>query len=682
MKRPLYLLSLLAISYGASAQTDRLTPELLWKMGRLGEMEVSPDGKTLLYSLTQYDLAENKGNTDLYTIPVAGGTPKRLTDTKFSESNPAWRPDGKKIGFITSESGLGALYEMNPDGTGKEKVSELKSGIANFRYAKAMNNVLYTQDIKTGKEVKDVYPDLPKADAKIIDDLMYRHWNQWDDLHATHPFYHPYNPGQLVGYGKDLMAGENFDSPVGYSGGVEELAISPDGYQIAYTSKKATGKAFAVSTNTDIFLFSTRTNKAENLSAENPGYDKDPQFSPDGSKLAWVSMAKAGNEADRNRLFVYDLKSKLKEELTTGFDYTVANFIWSKDGSKLYFTSVINATQQVFEVEAKSKKPKQLTDGLQNYNSIIPGGADFVIANKTTLSSPAELVRINLKNGKEEPLLNPNKELGSKLKLGKVEKRMVKTSDGKDMLTWVTFPPDFDPAKKYPTLLYCQGGPQSPVSQNYSYRWNFQLMAANGYIVVAPNRRGLPGFGTAWNDQISQDWGGQAIKDYLSAIDDVSKEPYVDRDRLGCVGASYGGYSVYFLAGQHQKRFKTFIAHCGLFNLESWYGTTEELFFANQDIGGPYWANPRPASYDKFSPHKFVQNWDTPMLVIHGEKDFRVPIGEGMQAFTAAQLQNIPSRFLYFPEEGHHISKPQNSVLWNRVFFDWLDRSLKAPAKN
>jgi dipeptidyl aminopeptidase/acylaminoacyl peptidase len=653
-----------------------LTPELLWQFGRLGATEVSPDKKTVLYTVTYYDLKDNKGIADIYTIPATGGAAKRLTDTKTSEFNVTWRPDGKKIAFLSAESGSVQLYEMNPDGSDKKKISDLKDGIANFKYAKAQNHVLFTQDVKTGKEVKDIYPDLPKADARIIDDLMYRHWNEWDDFKVSHVFFAPYKDGSLSGTPKDIMAGEPYDAPLMPHGGAEQLTFSPDGNTIVYTCKKQTGKAYAVSTNSDIYLYDLKNGKTTNLSEGMMGYDNEATFSPDGKKIAWLSMETAGFESDRNRIFVYDFDSKKKEEITAGSEQSAHGLRWSNDGKKIYFTSTLKGTEQIFIADIKDKAVKQFSNGQFNYNGLEIAGQNFVV-NKTSMSQPAELVLVSMKDAKETPLTSINTEMMGKLKLGKVVARTAKTSDNKDLLSWVIYPPDFDPNKKYPTLLYCQGGPQSPVSQSFSYRWNFQLMAANGYIVVAPNRRGLPGFGTEWNNAISQDWGGQAIKDYLTAIDDMTKEPYVNKDKLGAVGASYGGYSVYQLAGTHNKRFKTFIAHCGLFDLDSWYGTTEEMFFAKHDIGNAYYDKTPSKSFEQFSPHKFVKNWDTPILVIHGEKDFRVPVNQGMEAFSAAQLQNIPSRFLYFPEEGHWVMKPQNSVLWQRVFFDWLGRSLK-----
>ncbi len=670
---------LLQINIANAQQT--LTPELLWQFGRLGSSEVSPDKKTVLYTVTYYNLGENKGNADIYTIPVGGGTAKKLTDTKTSEFNATWRPDGKKIGFLSSEGGSVQLYEMNPDGSDKKKVTDLKDGLANFKYAKAQNHVLFTQDVKNGKEVKEIYPDLPKADARIIDDLMYRHWNEWDDFKVSHVFYAPYKDGSISGTPKDIMAGEPFDAPLMPHGGAEQLAFSPDGNTIAYTSKKVTGKAYAVSTNSDIYLYDIKSGQTRNLSEGLMGYDTEPSYSPDGKKIAWLSMETPGFESDRNRIFVYDFGSNKKEEITAGSEQTAHGLKWSNDSKKIYFTSTLKGTEQIFVADVKDKTVKQFSNGQFNYNNFEIAGQTFVV-NKTSMSQPAELVLVNMKDAKETPLTSINTEMLGKLKLGKVVARTAKTTDNKDLLSWIIYPPDFDPKKKYPTLLYCQGGPQSPVSQSFSYRWNFQLMAANGYIVVAPNRRGLPGFGTEWNNAISQDWGGQAIKDYLTAIDDITKEPYVNKDKLGAVGASYGGYSVYQLAGMHNKRFKTFISHCGLFNLDSWYGTTEEMFFAKHDIGNAYYDKEPSKSFEQFSPHKFVKNWDTPMLVIHGEKDFRVPINQGMEAFSAAQLQNIPSRFLYFPEEGHWVMKPQNSVLWQRVFFDWLGRTLKDEKAN
>jgi dipeptidyl aminopeptidase/acylaminoacyl peptidase len=673
-----FLTALAFLPLAASAQQTTYTPELLMKLGRLGEMQVSPDRKLVAYTVTRYSLSENKGNTDIWVVPVAGGAARQLTNTPGSESTINWRPDGK-LTFLSGEGGTEQLYVMNADGSGKQKLSEFPNeGLANLKYAPTGKFILYTQDVKTGKSVQDWYPDLPKADAKLIDDLNYRHWNTWDDFKSSHLFFQPVgDDGKPTGYGKDVMPGEKFDAPLQPLGGSEQLAFSPDGYRLAYTSRKLYGKAEAESTNSDIYLYDIREGKTQNLSEGLGGYDTEPIFSPDGSKVAWLSMATPGFESDRNGIVVYDFKTKKREDITKGSEQAAANIRWSPDGKTIYFVSVLEGTEQLFSVPSKGGKLKQLTKGTQNYNSFELAGPDVAIANKTTQATPADLVRLDLKSGRETPLTTINQQELAGVKTGKSEARWVKTTDGKQMQVYVIYPPDFDASKKYPALLYCQGGPQSPITQSFSYRWNFQLLAANGYIVVAPNRRGLPGFGTEWNNSISGDWGGQPIRDYLSAIDAVSQEPYVDKNRLGCVGASYGGYSVYQLAGKHEGRFKTFIAHAGLYDLTSWYPSTEEMFFAKHDMGGTPWDATLHKSYTDFNPQQFAKNWDTPILVIHGGKDFRVPEGQGMEAFGTAQLRGIPSRFLYFPNEGHWITKPQNAVLWNRVFFDWLGRTLK-----
>ena len=671
-------LALVPLAAAAQTPAQVLTPEKLWQLGRLGEMQVSPDAKMIAYTVTRYSLADNKGNADIYTVPVAGGAPTRLTDTPGSENTLNWRPDGQ-LTFLSGESGTDQLYVMRADGTGKARLSDFPDqGLSNLKYAPKANFILYTQDVKSSPTTLDLFPDLPKADAKIIDDLNYRHWNVWDDHLASHVFFQPVgSDGKPEGYGKDVMAGEKFDAPLMPDGGSEQLAFAPDGYRIAYTSRKLTGKAEAESTNSDIYLFDIRNQQTANLSEGLGGYDTEPAFAPDGRQVAWLSMATPGFEADRNGIVVYDFASKKRVDITRGSELSAANVRWSPDGKTLYFVAVAAGAQQLYAVPSKGGKIRQLTSGAQNYNAFELVGASQAVANRTTLSAFADIVRLDLKTGRETPLTTINKDELAGIKFGKVEDRRVTTTDNQQMQVYVIYPPDFDPAKKYPTLLYCQGGPQSAITQSQSYRWNFQLMAANGYIIVAPNRRGLPGFGRAWNDAISGDWGGQPIRDYLSAIDKISEEPYVDKDRRGCVGASYGGYSAYYLAGTHAGRFKTFIAHCGLYNLTSWYPSTEEIFFAKHDMGGAPWDATPSKSYQEFNPQLFAKNWDTPILVIHGGKDFRVPEGQGMEAFGTAQLRGIPSRFLYFPNEGHWVQKPQNAVLWQRVFFEWLGRTLR-----
>jgi dipeptidyl aminopeptidase/acylaminoacyl peptidase len=693
---------------------NKLDIATLWKFGRLSEHMVSPDGKLAIYAVKNYDVKANKGTNIIYTQKIydisgtkrtdmskpAPATATEIIDSKTNAFGARFTPDGKKISYLSASSGEVQLYECNLIGSNRKQITFIKGGINGYKYAPTMKHIAFVMDVKLDQEVKEIYPDLDKTNARIIDGLFYRHWDAWHDYAYSHLFIQAYENGALKDQAIDLMLNEKFDCPVPPHGDDDEYNWSPDGSKIAYDCKKLQGTADAVSTNSDIYVYDLNTQVTKNISEANLGYDKNPQFSPDGTKIAWLSMEEPGNESDRNTIVMFDFKQPKKSApgngqvqaaiymlpiitpLTNHFDFTVENFIWM-DNQRIAFTSVIAGTKQICMFDPKLRSMSRvvtLTEGMHDYvgiNLIPSSKTPTLLAARMSISSPTELYLVDLGTRKATPFTYVNKEILDKTTLGKVEKRMVKTTDNKDMLVWVIYPPDFDASKTYPTLLYCQGGPQSPVSQFFSYRWNFQLMAANGYIVVAPNRRGLPGFGSEWNDAITNDYGGQCMLDYLSAIDDVAKEPYVNKDKLGAVGASFGGFSVYWLAGNHNKRFKTFISHCGMFNMESWYGTTEEMFFANNDNGGPYWDQKKsPNNFDS-SPHKFVKNWDTPILIIHNEKDFRVPLNQGMEAFTAAQLKGIPSKFLYFPDENHWVTKPQNSILWQRVFFDWLNQTLK-----
>ena len=655
-------------------QSNVYTPELLWKLGRVSEAVVSPDGKQIVFGITYYDVNENKGNRDLYIMPVAGGEYKRITTTDYSEYNAIWRPDGQKIGFLAPINGEMQIWEMNPDGSGKQQISRIEGGVDGFQYAPTQNRILFTKTIKMDKDVQDIHPDMPKANALITEELMYRHWNAWTDYSYSHVFVADYPAMTNV---IDIMEGELASSPIPNHGGMEEICFSPNGKFIAYTSKKMTKKEFAQSTNSDIYLYDITNKTTKNMSTYmGKGYDVNPVFSPDGAYLMCESMEEDGFESDKKRIIRYDLALERIRNYSFNFDESAESFVFSKDGKILYFLSGTKATYQIFALDMEKHEIRQITQGRHDYRSFTLANDNTLIGIRESMESPADIYSIDIKTGIQKQLTTINKDVLKDIAPISVEERWVTTTDGKQMLVWVVLPPHFDKNKQYPAVLFCQGGPQSAVSQFFSYRWNWQMMASRGYVVVAPNRRGLPSFGKEWNDQISLDYGGQNMKDYLSAIDSISKEPFVDENRLGAVGASYGGFSVYWLAGNHNKRFKAFIAHCGMFNLESWYGTTEELFFANHDIGGAYWNKPKPASYD-FSPHKFVGNWDTPILVIHGGNDFRIPYTEGMQAYNAAQIQGIPSRFLYFPEETHFVLKPQNSIVWHREFLNWLDRWLK-----
>lgn len=652
------------------AQNVNLTPELLFKLGRVSLDDISPDKKLVVYGVTFYSLSENKGNRDLYLQAVNGGAPTKITSLDGNEWNARFTPDGKRIAFVY----YGKMWEVNLDGTNPHAIND--QSINGFQFSSDGKKILFTSQVKYGKTTQDKYPDLPLATGRIIDDLMYRHWDSWEDGNYSNIFYINYENGSLQGSATNIM-NEAFDSPLAPDGGIKQISWTADSKAIVYTCKKLSGTAYAVSTNSDLYMYDILTKQTTNLTAKNLGYDRYPAFSPDGKYMAWSSMERDGYEHDRQRIMIMDMNDPLHAmtDITNASGSDVSEPSWSSDSKRIYFNLNEQGLIQLAYYDLALGRIIKLTNGVQNYNDFKLAN-DIIISEKTTMSMPQELVKIN-QDGTESAFTNVNTSLWNTIKKGDVKKRMVKTKDGKNMLVWVIYPTDFDPSKKYPTLLYCQGGPQNTINQFFSYRWNFQIMANNGYIIVAPNRRGVPSFGQEWNEEISGDYGGKAMQDLLSAIDDVAKEPYVNKDKLGAVGASFGGYSVYWLAGNHNKRFKAFIAHAGLFNMTSWYGTTEEMFYANWDLKGPYWSKPTPKSFDKFSPIQFIGNWDTPILVIHNEKDFRVPVSEGMQAFNAAKLKGIPAKFLCFPDENHWVVNPQNSVLWQREFFEWLNKYLK-----
>ncbi|MBL7899944.1 MAG: S9 family peptidase [Crocinitomicaceae bacterium] len=673
----LFLLAGILLSISSIGQ-DRMTPELLWKLKRIGEISVSPDNSTIAFTQREYKVEDNSSESNIYLVPVGGGTIKQLTTTKGSEFNITWRNDSKVIYYLAKgEGGVNVFAIDAVSGIPPVQISYVDGGMTGFKFSADESILVYSNEVKMEKYTgAEFHSDMPNSNVRVIDDLMYRHWSDWEDGMRSHVFFLNKKDGKFTGKGKDLLEGENFESPLKPFGGIEHFTISPDQKTILYVCKKSEGKQFAVSTNADIYAYDIATGSTTNLSAGMKGYDVDPSYSEDGSKIAWLSMEEDGYEADKNDIVIYDGATKTISNITAGFDITVDGFVWSPKGDKIYFKSVKEACVQLFEYDFKSKQIRQITSGDHDYTSLELAG-DFIIGGRMDMNHPTDIFKVSIKKGEETQLTDVNKDIYSKIKTGTLEKRWVTTTDGKKQLVWVIFPPDFDKTKKYPALLYCQGGPQSAVSQFFSYRWNFQLMAANDYIIIAPNRRGLPGFGQEWNDAIREDWGGQPMEDYLAAVDEIKKEPYVNADKIGAVGASYGGYSVYYLAGIHENRFKCFISHCGLFNLESWYGTTEELFFANSDIGGDYYGVQSPQSYLENSPHRKVQNWNTPMLIFHGEQDFRVPLNQGMEAFQALQLKGIESKMVLFPDENHFVLTPQNAIIWHREFYSWLDHYLK-----
>lgn len=655
----------------------RLTPEILWSFGRLSDAQVSPDGKQVLYGVTYYDIAKNKSNRELFVVDVKGGISKRLTESAEGEYGATWRPDGEKIGYLSAKSGSMQLWEMNPDGSDKTQITKIDGGVDNYIYSPTQKRILFTKDVKILETVADIYPDLPKSNGKIITDLMYRHWDRWEDENFSHVFVADYNNGK-VGELLDIMKNEPYDSPLKPFGGVEELAWSPDGNSVAYTCKKKYGKEYTLSTNSDIYLYNIKTKETKNLTKENHGYDRYPVFSNTGRYLAYTSMEHDGFEADKERLFIIDLDNGTKKQYMPEFDYNPSGLVWDNRDESIYFVAGVQATHQIYNLNLKDEMPKAITKGQHDYHSVALADGRLV-GTKVSMVMPQEIYTVDASTGEETQLTTENEHILSKLDMPKVEKRWITTTDNKKMLTWVILPPNFDETKKYPAILYCEGGPQSPLSQFWSYRWNFSLMASNDYIIVAPNRRGVLAMGQEWTDQISKDNAGQAMRDLLAAIDVVKQEPYVDETKLGAIGASFGGFSVYWLAGNHNDRFKAFIAHCGVFNSEMEFVTTDESFFDYWEKGGAPWEKNNSVAQKSFagSPHNFVENWDTPLLVIHGGLDFRIPYTQGMAAFNAAQLRGIPSEFLYFPTENHWVLSPQNGILWQRRFFNWLDKYLK-----
>ena len=672
----------------------KFTPEVMWKMGRVGAATLSPDGNQLLYTVTYYSMEENRGVTAIYLRDMVSGEVAQLTDHASNNHDPKWSEDGSSFYFLSDRSGSSQIWSMTTAGKELKQVSAFEKDVEAYGISPRGDKLFYVQRVQVcDRKSSDVYKDMPKSKARIYDDLMCRHWNYWDEGSYVHIFVGDLSTEGKASEGVDIIGAESaWDAPLAPFFDAEEIAWSADGSKLAYTCKPLTGYEYAISTDSDIFIYDVASGVSCNICKalpdgvelntdrrrvpQMPGYDKYPSFSPDGTMVAFRSQRRAGNEADKERLFVWNSVTGEMRDLTAEFDYNATNLIW--DGNEaLWFVAPIEATHQLCHVTLDGKV-EVLTSGDHDIVSATIAGERKVVAMQK-ISHATELFEVNPENGALAQISNVNQEVYDNIPFGNVQKRWVKTTDGKQMLVWVILPPDFDPAKKYPTLLYCQGGPQSVVSQFWSYRWNFQLMAAQGYVVVAPNRRGLPSFGQEWLDQISGDYSGQNIRDYLSAIDDVAREPWCDNDRLGCVGASYGGYSVYFLAGCHQKRFKAFISHCGIFNFDSMYGETEELFFLNNDYGGNYWDKSNRTAQRSYanSPHKFVDKWDTPILIITGEYDFRIPYTQSLQAFTAARARGLDARLVEFENEAHQVFKPQNSLVWNREFFGWLDKYLK-----
>ena len=665
---------LLLLGVSAGAQQERMSPELLWSVRKVSAEGMTSNGKYLFYSSKSTDWKTEKSTIHHYQIALVDGSKKEWTTD--AGKTVTQRYDDRWYSYYDN-----ILYQSSDDGSSWTEIYNGLQDAENVWVSPDGKYVAFSKDVlMKPMNGTDIYPDLPNTTAKVYTDLNNRHWDTWEDGKFSHIFVANIQDGKV----KDIMEDEPYDCPQKPFGGAEDLIWSPDNKGFVYVCKKKFGKEYATSTNTDLYYYDVATGKTENWSQNMNGYDMAPSFSKDGKRLAWLSMAHDGYEADKNDIIVMDVEKKKKFNITARWNGTVNGFIWSTNAedSKIFFNAPFEGTEQLFEVNVPYRENDRtnvnmLTKGKFDINGIVGQSGTEIIVSRCDMNHASEIYSVKPQYGDMRQLTHENDRIYQNLQMSKTELRHVNTIDNASMGVWVIYPPDFDPAKKYPTLLYCQGGPQSALSQFYSFRWNFQLMAAQGYIIVAPNRRGMPGWGVKWNEEISKDWGGLPMQDYLSAIDEISKEPYVDKSRLGCVGASYGGYSVYMLAGMHNNRFKTFIAHDGLFDLKSWYGTTEELWFANWDIGGPYWKEPTPVGYERFNPSNFVDKWNTPIMIVQGGIDYRVPTEQGLEAFQAARLHNVKAKLLYLPNENHWVSHPQNAIAWQREFFKWLDETLK-----
>jgi dipeptidyl aminopeptidase/acylaminoacyl peptidase len=672
MKKQFLTMAVMASS--AAMAQNTMTPEMLWSLNRVSANAISANGQNVFVDSKKYDIKTEKGTTQQFIINIASGKKSKFASAEgkniFQQEEHAWYASDDKF-----------IYRSKDEGATWSTLGPIIKDADNFKVSPDGKYIAYSKEVLVQPTLgKDIYKDLEKTTAQIYTDLNYRHWDKWSDGKFAHVFIQAIKGGTP----KDLLQDLPYDCPQKPSGGAEDFIWSPKSDVLIYVCKKKFGKDYAQSTNTDLYAYSLKDGSTKNLTEGMMGYDMNPAFSPDGKYLAFTSMKTDGFEADKNDIIILDWERAYKRNMTAHWDETVGGFRWSKDSKEIYFTAPWKGTEQLFSVRVPQNLMSKhlahinaITEGRFDITSIVGETEQEIIVGRTDWNHANEIYAVDKLKGTMRAISHENDKLYSNIKMSKIAERYIKTTDGKEMFAWVIYPPNFNPNKKYPTLLYCQGGPQGALSQFYSFRWNFQLMAAQGYIVIAPNRRGMPGWGVEWNAAISKDWGGQAMDDYLAAIDDISKEPYVDKQRLGCVGASYGGYSVFMLAGIHNNRFKTFISHCGLFDLKSWYGTTEELWFANWDIGGNYWDKKASKSYNKFNPSNYVQNWNTPIMIIQGGLDFRVPIEQGQQAFQAAQLKGLKSKFVYFPNENHWVTHAQNAIVWQREYFKWLAETLK-----
>jgi len=672
MKRILLILTFVFFSINLYSQKT-FTAEDLNTLKRITEFTVSPDGNWIVYRLSTPSIADNKIYSDLYAISIDGSRTIQITNDNANDWNAVFSPKGSLLAFLSTRDGSPQIYVMDfPDGTPK-KVTNIDAGVENVKFSPDGKFFVFTSEVKLFKTVAEKYPKYDKAKVRIYESLPVRHWDSWIDENYSHVFYLPISGGEPI----DIMPGEPYDVPLKPFGGGDQIDVSPDGTEIAYTCKKMTGLDFVKQTNSEIYIYSLKDRTTKNITKGLTGYDWSPLYSPDGKWIAFISLERNGFESDRHRLMLYNRQTGSIAELPKNFDQWIEEKAWSPDSKYLYVAATDSGVVSLFEVSVETGNVRRLTKDRSDHGGLIATRTGMLIYSKQNILNPVEIYALNLKNNKETQITRINQEILNQFKKVKVEERWIESVDGSKVHCWVVFPPDFDPSKKYPMITYCQGGPQSMVSPRFHYRWNMYLIASHGYILLAPNRRGVPGFGQKWNDAISGDWGGLAMQDLLAATDALVKEPYVKKDGLAAIGASAGGYTTFWMAGNHKGRFRALLSHNGVFNFESMYGSTEELWFPDWEYGGPYWIEKNRPFYEKNSPHRYVSNWNTPIIISVGERDFRVPYTQGLEAFTAAQVNIIPSKLIVFPEETHFIAKLQEFLIWDREVFDFLDKYCK-----
>ena len=661
-------------------EDGKYTPEILWALGRVEGYGVSSDGKKIAYEVTYFDLDENKGHTVLRVVDADGKNDILLTTTAASESSPHWIKGDSKIAFLSDEGGSSQLWEMNPDGSERKKLSDIKQGIDDYIFAPDQKHILFIAQVAYTYRPEEYFKGLDKTTGLMADDLMYKFWDHWKDT-VPHPFYAPFD-GEKLGEATDILAGTRFESPMDPGDPITQLTWSTDSKKIAYTCEKKFGRDFAFSSDSDIYVYDIETKEEVNICKlpgdpdQNVGTDTNPAYSPSGKYIAWISMRRDGYQCDKARICVMELATGKKFYITENLDNDVDEFIWNADSDDIYFAAIWHGTTMVYHIDLNGNYT-QVTEGDYDYYNIGLCGKQIIALRHSLLESD-DIYLIDPQNDNGITRITcENDHIMNQLKLGTFKARWTPTVDGKELHSWVMYPPEFDPSKKYPAWLLCMGGPQEAVSQFWSYRWNMLLLAAQGYVITMPNRRGVPGFGRKWLEEVSNDYSGLCMQDYFAAIDDLVTEPYIDKDKVGCVGASFGGYSVYYLAGNHEKRFKVFLSHDGMFNLEEFFLGTD--WYMVWESGGNYWDKNNPVAQKFFadSPHNYVEKWDTPILCIHSNMDYRIPVAEGQAAFAAARLRGIDAQYLYYPDECHWVLKPQNSVLWYRIFINWMDKYLK-----